>query len=174
MLISSKYWIVRRWVSRLAGICLAFAILWSTAAFSQSGGSESIPINATIDGMTVPDQDSPIGVGATGRVNSGPLNGSKDAIYLAASLSAGMPGVEPPTVFSYSGVQTFHTPTGDLEMTVLGVSDMNRLTFTELCRITGGTGRFGTASGDLYISGVYEPDGITFHGKVYGRINVNH
>jgi hypothetical protein len=173
MLNSSRNRIVPRWATRLAGLCLAFAILWSTAAFSQAGGSGSIPINATIDGMTVPDEDSPIGVGATGRVKSGPLKGSKEAIYLAASLSAGMPGAEPPTVFSYSGVQTFHTPTGDLEMTVLGVSDMNRLTFTELCRITGGTGRFQGATGDLYIFGGYEPDGIAFQGKISGRIVIN-
>ena len=96
--------------------------------------------------------------------------GIKDGRLPGASPSAGMPNAEVPSTLSYSAVQVFHTERGDLFMSVVGVSDNARHVFTELARITGGTGRFTNATGNLFISGTLTPDGIGFQSKVTGEI----
>ena len=128
------------------------------------------PVNTQLDGSLVPCTESPIGFCAMGTVSAGVLKGSKNAVYLGASLSAGMPQVEAPSTLSYSAAQVFHTEKGDLYMSVVGVSDNAAQAFTELARITGGTGRFANATGKLFISGTLTPDGIGFQSKVTGQI----
>ena len=128
------------------------------------------PINAQLDGSIIPCDESPVGFCAVGAVSNGLLKGTKEAVYLGASPSAGMPGVESGSVLSYSGRQVFHTDKGDLHMSVLGVSDYARLVFTEVARITGGTGRFANATRNLFISGTFAPDGIRFQSRVTGEI----
>lgn len=81
-----------------------------------------------------------------------------------------MPNAEAATTFSYSGTQVFHTQKGDLEMSVVGVQDNTQQVLTEIARITGGTGRFTTATGNLCISGTVTPDGSGFQSKVTGEI----
>lgn len=140
---------------------------------SQSSPAPCAPINAQLDGSIVPCTESPVGFCAVGAVSSGLLKGTKAAVYLGASPSAGMPGVEPQTTISYSASQVFHTDKGDLQMSVVGVSDYARLVFTEVARITGGTGLFANATGNLFISGTFAPDGISFQSRVTGEICVD-
>jgi hypothetical protein len=128
------------------------------------------PVNAQLDGSVVPCAESPVGFCAIGTVTAGVLKGSKEATYHGFSLSAGMPDVELASAFSYSGTQVFHTEKGDLLMSVVGVQDNTRQVFTEIARITGGTGRFSTATGNLFISGTLSADGSAFQSKVTGEI----
>ena len=128
------------------------------------------PINTELDGQLFPCSDSPVGMCAVGTVRTGSLKGSKEAIYLGASFSAGMPNAEPASTLSYAANQVFRTEKGDLHVSVVGVSDNLRLVFTEVARITGGTGRFTNATGDLFISGTLSPDGSGFQSKVSGAI----
>ena len=131
------------------------------------------PINAQLDGAVIACAESPLGACAVGTITGGILKGSKEAIYRGFSLSAGMPNVEPATTFSYSGTQVFHTEKGDLLMSVVGIQDNTRQVFTEIARITGGTGRFSTATGNLFISGTLTPDGSAFQSKVTGEVCFN-
>jgi hypothetical protein len=128
------------------------------------------PINTQLDGSLFPCPQSPVGFCAVGEVLTGLLKGTKEAVYLGASLAAGMPNAEPPSTLAYSGTQVFHTANGDLHMSVVGVSDNARLVFTEVGRITGGTGRFSNATGNLFISGTLTADGSGFQSKVTGAI----
>lgn len=129
-------------------------------------------INAKIEGRLIPSERSPVGFGAVGTVTTGLLKGSKEAVYTAAVPTAGIPS-EPPTTLSYLATQFFHTDHGDLDMSVVGISDNARLVFTEIARITGGTGRFAGATGELFISGTLGADGFTFEGQITGRIGIN-
>src|SRR5262249_8978386 len=128
------------------------------------------PVNAQLDGSLFVCSESPVGFCAVGTVSTGLLKGSKEAVYYGASLAAGMPNAEPASTLSYSGTQGVHTQKGDLHMSVVGVSDNARHVFTEVARITGGTGRFSSATGNLFISGTLTPDGIGFQSKVTGEV----
>jgi hypothetical protein len=141
---------------------------------AETDMSRCEPVNAQLDGSVVPCADSPVGFCAVGTVTSGILKGSKEATYRGFSLSAGMPNVELASTFSYSGTQVFHTEKGDLLMSVVGVQDNTRQVFTEIARITGGTGRFSTATGNLFISGILTRDGGAFQSKVTGEICFDH
>jgi hypothetical protein len=158
----------------LAVTAMALTFLCSDQRLQQLGAQTNVPrcepVNAQLDGSVFPCGDSPIGFCAVGTIPGGLLKGSKQAVYTGASLSAGMPNAEPATTFSYSGTQVFQTEQGDLQMSVVGVQDNTRHVFTELARITGGTGRFTTATGNLFISGTLTPDGIGFESKVTGEI----
>lgn len=137
---------------------------------AQAPPSSCEPVNAQLDGQLVPCAESPVGFCAVGTITTGSLRGTKEAVYQAVSPAAGMPNAEAPTTLSYSGTQVFHTVNGDLYMSVVGVADNARQVFTELGRITGGTGRFTNATGNLFISGTLSADGLSFYSKVSGEI----
>jgi hypothetical protein len=108
-----------------------------------------------LDGSTFNCAESPVGFCSDGVITSGILKGTKLAVYQGLAPHAGMPGVEPENVFSYSGPATFSTRSGELWLDQVGVLDLGRGTFTELQRVTGGTGRFTGATGELFVSGTY-------------------
>ena len=163
-----------RWI--LTGLIAAAAIaagielVFAPRSAAQGAAVSCEPVNALLDGSLYPCSESPVGFCAVGTISSGLLKGSKAAVYNGGSLSAGMPNVEPASTFSYSGTQVFQTDKGDLHMSVVGVSDNARQVFTEVARITGGTGRFSNATGNLFISGTLTPDGISFQSKMTGEI----
>jgi hypothetical protein len=129
------------------------------------------PVNTQWDGALVLGcAESPGQVCAAGRIRSGPLRGLTETVYYGSADSAGMPNVEPATTISYSGIQVIHTEQGDLHASAVGIADMARHVFTEISRITGGTGRFTGATGNLFVSGTLAPDGIGFQSKVSGEI----
>ena len=152
------------------GITMVLLLVAPLRLASQTSALRCEPINTQLDGSIVPCGDSPVGFCAVGVVRTGLLKGTKEAVYLGASPSAGMPGVEPPSTISYSATQVFHTEKGDLHMSVVGVSDYARVVFTEVGRITGDTGRFANTTGNLFIFGTFEPDGIHFKSRVTGEI----
>ena len=153
-----------------AAIAAGLLLASSQRLVSQVAVVPCEPVNAQLDGAIFPCSESPVGFCAVGTVSTGLLKGSKEAVYLGVSPSAGMPGVESASTLSYSGTQVFHTDKGDLQMSVVGVSDYARLVFTEVARITGGTGRFVNATGHLFISGTFAPDRISFQSRVTGEI----
>jgi len=112
-------------------------------------------ITTVLDGSTFNCAESPVGFCSEGVITSGILKGTKLAVYQGLAPFAGMPGVEPETVFSYSGPATFSTKSGELWLDQVGVLDLGRGTFTELQRVVGGTGKFTNANGELFVSGMY-------------------
>ena len=140
---------------------------------SQSNLVPCEPVNAQLDGTIFSCDEGPVEFCAVGTVKNGLLKGSKEAVYKGASFSVGMPNVEPASTLAYSGTQVFHTEKGDLHMSVVGVSDNARLVFTEIARITGGTGRLSNATGNLFISGTFAPDGVSFQSTITGEICLN-
>src|SRR5262245_10609609 len=68
-------------------------------AAAQAAAARSEPIHTQLDGWLLPCSESPVGFCAIGTVTSGVLKGSKEAIYQAVSLSAGMPNSEPASTF---------------------------------------------------------------------------
>ena len=169
--------LVIRLTVNLPGVSAIAAILFTFC--SQGLASEPKParrevIDTQLDGSVFVCAESPVGFCASGTVSSGLLKGSKEAVYHGFSLSAGMPGFEGPGTFSYAGTQVFRTAKGDLHMSVIGVQDSPRQVFTEIARITGGTGRFTNAAGNLFISGTLTPDGTGFQSRVTGQVYLDH
>jgi len=152
---------------------LATALLFSSQQrlASQSAVVPCEPVNAPWDGaLVIGCSASPGGVCAAGTIGSGPLKGTTATVYYGSGASAGMPNVEPATTFSYSGIQVIHTDKGDLYASAVGVADSRRHLFTEISRITGGTGRFLNATGSFSVSGTLSPDGISFQSRIAGEI----
>ena len=146
----------------------SFLTLLFVCTSSQASGCKSI--ETTLDGSTFPCAESPGGLCADGNISSGILKGTKFAVYTAAAPSAGLPGVEPPYVLSYTADAVFTTKHGELHLSQLGLTDPVRRVFTELNRVVGGTGRFHEAGGDLFIYGTLSIDGTEFFSDVTGNI----
>ena len=163
-----------RWIMSLllaaAATATGIELVFAPRSAAQSAVVSCQPVNTQLDGSLYLCSESPVGFCAVGTVSSGLLKGSKSAVYNGVSFSAGLPNVEPASTSSYSGTQVFHTDKGDLHMSVVGVSDTARQVFTEVARITGGTGWFSNATGNLFISGTLTPDGIGFQSKVTGEV----
>ena len=100
----------------------------------------------------------------------GMLNGTTEFIALSVAPAAGMPGVEPDTTLSYSGLLTITTKHGTLLIRDVGVFDTARGVFSELERITEGTERFVNAKGTLFIYGPAAADGSGFTGSIRGDV----
>jgi len=131
-----------------------------------------IPVRAKINALFVDtDCDSPVGLCTAGRIKGGGiLNGTTRFTALGIAPAAGMPGIEPDSTLSYNGVLEISTRHGDLTISDVGVFDQNVGVFSEIDRITAGTGRFDKANGTLFIYGNAFADGSGFEGKVRGQI----
>ena len=148
---------------------ITFSMTQQVAA--QSDPRHCEPVSGQWNGALVLGcSESPGGVCAAGEIKTGPLKGSTATVYYGMSVSAGMPNVEPASTFSYSGKQVIHTDKGDLYATAIGVADSTRHRFTEISRVTGGTGRFANATGNMFVSGTLSADGISFQSVISGEI----
>lgn len=128
----------------------------------------SIEATVTTDGCT-----SPVGLCTAGTVKgAGPLNGATAFQTFALAPSAGMPGIEPPGEFSYSGELVLSTRNGDLFVRDLGIFSPGNEKFTELARVQGGTGRFSGAAGTFFISGDLTGGGTGFSSTMHGEFCV--
>jgi hypothetical protein len=159
------------WAPAIAAVLFTFS---PHGLATDPGPARGEVIDTQLDGTVFMCAESPVGFCASGSVSSGLLKGSKEAVYQGFSLSAGMPGIEDPSTFSYLGTQVFRTAKGDLHMSVIGVQDSRRQVFSEIARITGGTGRFTNATGNLFISGTLTPDGTAFQSRVTGQVYFDH
>ena len=131
-----------------------------------------IPVHATIKAVFVlADCDSPVGLCTTGQISGGGiLNGNTRFTALGIAPAAGITGIEPDSTLSYHGVLEITTRHGTLTISDIGVFDQLVGVFSEVDRITAGSGRFENASGTLFIHGNAFPDGSGFDGEVRGQI----
>jgi hypothetical protein len=152
----------------MSGIAIVVLSLVGVAARIEA--SDCKDVHQDLPGPLFGCPDSPIGLCSSGTVDSGTIKGSKEAVYLGLVPSAGLTGVEPGATMSYAGTSVFHTAEGDLHTSFVGVIDTIRLVFTEVSRITHGTGGWVNATGDLFISGTVTADGASFESQMTGRV----
>ena len=131
-----------------------------------------IPVHATINALFVTAGcTSPVGLCTAGQLSgSGILNGSTRFTALGIAPAAGITGIEPDTTLSYHGVLEVATRHGTLSISDIGVFDQAVGVYSEVDRITAGTGRFENATGTLFIHGDAFSDGSGFDGEVRGQI----
>ncbi len=96
--------------------------------------------------------------------NGGILNGTTSAMF-----TSGLTPTPDPTTFSYTAALTIVTNTGTLTASDVGLFDVARGVFTDIARISGGTGDFAGASGTLFITGT-TADGVNFDDEITGTI----
>ncbi len=114
---------------------------------------------------------SPVGFCVEGVITGGGwINGKTKATILGLAPSVGLPGIEPETTLSVVGDRTMVTSHGTLTLRFTAVFDTVRGEFSELLRVTDGTGRFLGATGTLYLTGRLKADGISFEGDFTGVI----
>lgn len=154
-----------------------FLFIISTAGFSgrqalASPGELCIPVHATINALFVTDGcSSPVGLCTAGQISGGGmLNGNTRFTALGIAPAAGITGIEPDTTLSYHGVLELTTQHGTLIISDIGVFDQVVGVYSEVDRITEGSGRFENARGTLFIYGNAFTDGSGFDGEVRGRI----
>ncbi len=131
-------------------------------------------INTELVGKISPCAESPVGLCAPATAASGVLKGEKQFVFQGLAPGAGLTPLQPATVLSYSGPVTYHTRKGDLHLSAIGVLDQERLVFSEVQRVVGGTGHFAAATGNLFVSGNSpgpEPTGaVPFESRITGEI----
>ena len=114
---------------------------------------------------------SPVGFCVEGVVTGGGwINGKTKATILGLAPSVGLPGIEPETTLSAAGDRTIETSHGTLTLRFTAVFDTVRGEFSELLRVTGGTGKFLGATGTLYLTGQLSADGISIEGDFTGEV----
>ena len=153
----------------------AVSLIGERIAAAEDGGM-CVPVHAKIQSTFFAERcNSPVGLCTTGEITEGGLlNGSTSFVALSMSPAAGMPGVEPDTTLSYSGVLKLTTRLGTLTIRDVGVFDTARGVFSELERIIEGTDRFFGASGTLFIYGTAFADGTGFSGSIRGEVCLAH
>jgi len=114
---------------------------------------------------------SPVDFCAEGVITGdGWIHGKTKGIVLGLVPSVGLPGIEPETTLSYAGDRTIVTPHGTLTLRFTGVFDTARGEFSELERVTEGTGELMGAAGTIYLTGRSSADGTSFEGDITGVI----
>jgi hypothetical protein len=68
------------------------------------------------------------------------------------------------------GVSTYTTDNGSLTISDVSVFDTTRGTFAGVGRVTGGTGRFAGATGDIFTTGRVSADGLSFTTLMTGEV----
>ena len=146
-----------------------------TVTGSAGAGSHLTPrcheVDADFTSALTTEDCSPTSLCAAGaikhdRLLRGPMFVSVDH----TAPSAGLPGIEPPSTLSVSGVRTL-TPHrgGTLIAHVVGIFDTAAVVFNEINEITSGTGRFAGATGRLHVVGQAVAPG-KFAGEIRGQI----
>jgi len=112
---------------------------------------------------------SPVGLCVEGIIAGGGwINGKTQATILGVAPSVGLPGIEPDTTLSVAGDRTIVTSHGSLTLRFTAVFDTARGEFSELLRVTEGTGKFLGATGTLYLTG--RLSGISVEGDFTGEV----
>ena len=162
-------------MKRHASIVVLVAASALSAAAASAG--ECRHLDTDLTGSIVPCAQSPVGLCAPAVAQGGILKGPKTFTFQGLAPAAGLAPLEPATVLSYSGPVVYRTSHGELHLSAIGVLDQVRLVFTEVQRVTGGTGRFAGATGDLFVSGDSAgalPSGaVPFESRVAGTICIS-
>jgi len=149
---------------------IAMCVVTGRQAFATQGAL-CIPVHATIEALFVATGcTSPVGLCTAGQITGGVLNGQTSFTALGIATAAGMTGIEPDTTLSYHGVLEISTRHGTLTISDIGVFDQAFGVYSEVGRITAGTGRFENATGTLFIYGNAFPDGSGFNGAIRGKV----
>ena len=132
-----------------------------------------IPVQAKIEAFFVVEGcESPVGLCTAGTITRGGfLDGTTSFTALATAEGAGLPGgIEPLSTLSYTGILEVAAAHGTLTLSDVGVLDPETGVFSELDRITDGTGKFEGASGVLFIYGNTTAGGTGFIGTIKGEV----
>lgn len=98
------------------------------------------------------------------------IRGTFRAVAFGFAPSVGLPGLEPESTLSFAGERTIETAQGTLRLRLTGVFDTARREFSELERVTDGTGRFEGATGTLWLAGTSNADATAFEALVTGQL----
>ncbi len=149
---------------RKSGAVTASLVLLAFFATGVAEASECKNINADITSTFAngPGCTSPVGICTTGNMASGLLRGTTSFTALALATAPAQ------STLAYAGSLSISTDQGTVTISDVGVLDQINLVFSEVDRITSGTGRFSGATGVLFISGNQTATG--FEGKVTGEI----
>ncbi len=159
-------------------VLASLAIPSGVAADRRSGEICWSPRAHMEGSFTTEECASLYGLCTTGVVTSraGWLIGEFDFMVLAGGggllgePSIVTPPIEPATTWSYVGEMTIATWLGDLHISDIGVFDTAGGTFSEVARVTGGTGLYAGVTGNLFIHGTSYPDGTGFSSDLSGRL----
>ena len=111
---------------------------------------------------------SPFGLCTTGHLR-GDLHGATSFTVLSLAPSAGLGAAEPASTLSYLGQFVLTTREGTLTVSDVGLLDGANGAFTEIWRVTGGTGDLAGATGTMWLSGTTTATG-GFDGTVTGQL----
>ncbi len=145
----------------------------SSQVYSASGeGDRCQRIRAKEHAVRVTEGcTSPVGFCVEGVINGGGwINGKTSATILGLAPSVGLPGIEPETTLSVAGDRTIVNSQGTLTLRFTAVFDTARGEFSELLRVTDGTGKFLGATGTLFLTGQLSADGISIEAEVTGVV----
>ena len=147
---------------------LAACVIFLAAAPAALADAQCKPIIAVErDALVADGCTSPVGFCAAGTVsgNHG-LRGTTS--YSAANFDP----IPSDTLgrLVVPGILTYTTDDGSLTINDVSVFDVARGTFAGVGRITGGTGRFAGATGDIFTFGRVQPDGVSFANDVTGQL----
>lgn len=137
-------------------VALLFVCLMPPSSYANDAHCKDISANQSVTANGDGTTDGTITQG-------GILNGQTH--FVTSSFSA----TSDPTVFFLTGNLTITTNKGTLTTSDVSIFDFANLLFTDIARITGGTGDFSGATGVLFISGK-TTDGVHFQDKIIGNI----
>lgn len=145
--------------------------IWFAQLYFASGeGGRCQAIKAKEHAVLVTEGcTSPVGLCVEGVITGGGwINGTTRATIVGLAPSVGLPGIEPETTLSAAGDRTIVTSHGTLTLRFTAVFDTARGEFSELLRITEGTGKFLGATGTLFLNG--RLSGISVEGDFTGAV----
>jgi hypothetical protein len=159
---------------KTSGLAFSFIAAALVVSAPAANASECKDVRTDLIGKIQPCAESPFGLCAPATAASGLLKGPKSFVFQGLAPTAGLAPLEAATVLSYTGPVVYHTRHGDLHLNAIGVLDQVRLVFTEVQRVSGGTGRFAGASGNLFVSGdspgAESSGAVPFESRVTGEI----
>lgn len=105
------------------------------------------PVNGHLEEM----QAAGPGFSVVGRLFGG-IQGTDNTTLLSVSPT----DPSTPTVVHFVGKSVFETKTGDIRLTVSGAFDVATGKFSDLFTVTGGTGEWSGASGQIHLIGFFD------------------
>jgi hypothetical protein len=158
-------------ISLLAGCCVLSGVHSPMLGQPDSRSAGCQHVMAKLETVrTSQNCTSPVAFCAAGVITGGGVvHGTTTGVVLGLVPAVGLPVIEPNSTLSYAAERTIQTARGMLTLRLTGVFDTVRGEFSELERVTGGTGIFEGARGTLWLIGTTS-DGTTFQGDLIGEV----
>jgi len=153
-------------------LVLVQPVWFPQASFATGENNRCMQIRAKEHAVRVTEGcTSPVDFCVEGVITGdGLIQGKTSATILGLAPSVGLPGIEPETTVSVAGERTIMTSHGTLTLRFTAVFDTARGEFSELLRVTAGTGKFREATGTLYLTGRLSADGTSIEADITGFI----